>query len=257
MFTLIGGRASVPLAILIKSTATITPSTQRVSVFSFMYSTALAAAILGFRLSSATMKSLGNYAAHLVGLALMSLALCLSLLLPMGEVAQSPASEPEIDSASVYTNISDSRMQRINSRHAVIGYFKNLLQIRGAIPLSIAGFFVTLGQRVQILILQYMPEQFSIIVLSTRIGLSSLLQSIFVELFSLEYTAFATILISTMKSMGDTFSRSIYFYTFALSLDMDEVLQGLPFIVSAACFVVVASVLITMAKTPRVRRDIS
>ncbi|TGO87715.1 hypothetical protein BPOR_0208g00030 [Botrytis porri] len=151
MFTLIGGRASVPLAILIKSTATITPSTQRVSVFSFMYSTALAAAILGFRLSSATMKSLGNYAAHLVGLALMSLALCLSLLLPMGEVAQSPASEPEIDSASVYTNISDSRMQRINSRHA----------IRGAIPLSIAGFFVTLGQRVQILILQYMPEQFS------------------------------------------------------------------------------------------------
>ncbi|TGO19039.1 hypothetical protein BTUL_0006g00730 [Botrytis tulipae] len=98
------------------------------------------------------MKSLGNYAAQLVGLALMSLALCSSLLLPTGKVAQSSTSGPEIDSASEYTKISSSRTQPIGSRHA----------IRGAIPLLIAGFFATLGQRVQILILQYMPEQFNI-----------------------------------------------------------------------------------------------
>ncbi|KAF7887523.1 hypothetical protein EAF00_009817 [Botryotinia globosa] len=66
------------------------------------------------------------------------------------------------DSASEYTNTSSSRTQPIGSRHAVIRSFHNLLQIRGAIPLLIAGFFATLSQRVQILILQYMPEQFNI-----------------------------------------------------------------------------------------------
>ncbi|TGO40472.1 hypothetical protein BHYA_0036g00050 [Botrytis hyacinthi] len=97
------------------------------------------------------MESLGNYAAQLVGLALTPLALCVSLL-PTGEVAQSSTSEPEINSASEYTNISSFRTQPIGSRHA----------IRGAIPMLIAGFFATLGQRVQILILQYMPEKFNI-----------------------------------------------------------------------------------------------
>lgn len=162
VFTLIGGGASVPLATLMTSAAAVAPSAQRVSVFSFIHGTALVAAILGFGLSSAMMKSLGNYAAQLIGLALMTLALCLSLLLPTREVAQSSTSEPEIDSASEYANIPSSGMQPIGSRHAVIRSFHNLLQIRGAIPLLVAGFFATLGQRVQILILQYMPEQFNI-----------------------------------------------------------------------------------------------
>ncbi|THV47132.1 hypothetical protein BGAL_0332g00030 [Botrytis galanthina] len=280
VFTLIGGGASVPLAILMTSAAAVAPSTQRVSVFSFIHGTALVAAILGFGLSSATMKSLGNYAAQSIGLALMTLALCLSLLLPTGEVAQSPTSESEIDSASEYANIPSSGMQPIGSRHAVIRSFHNLLQIRGAIPLLVAGFFATLGQRVQILILQYMPEQFNIsfseantfiildhaanllvlfiglplgnalilrwrsfnscykdialalissalsligalllsfapnvaialfgiIVFGTGIGLSSLLRSIFVGLFPPERAAFATTLISTIKSVGGTTS---------------------------------------------------
>ncbi|KAK6602688.1 MFS multidrug transporter [Botrytis cinerea] len=324
VFTLIGGGASVSLAILMTSAAAVAPSTQRVSVFSFIHGTALVAAILGFGLSSATMASLGNYAAQLVGLALMSLALCLSLLLPTGEAAHPLASDPELDSTSEYTNI------LVSNRHAVIRSYNDLLQIRNTIPLLIAGFFATLGQRVQILILLYMPEQFSIsfseantfiildhvsnllvlfiglplanvlilrwwnfnsrrkdialalissalslagalllsfapnvtaaffgiIVFGTGIGLSSLLRSIFVGLFPLERAAFATTLISTIKSVGGTFSGPVYSYVFALSLDLDRVLQGLPFIVSAACFVIVASVLITMAKTPRVRRDI-
>ncbi|KAF7947158.1 uncharacterized protein EAE97_004407 [Botrytis byssoidea] len=331
VFTLTRGGASVPLAILMTSAAAVTPSTQRVLVFSSIHGIALVAAILGFGLSSATMKSLENFAAQLVGLALMSLALCSSLLLPTGEVVQSSNSEPEIDSASEYTNISRSRTQPIGSRHAVIKSFHNLLQIRGAISLLIAGLFATLGQRVQILILQYMPEQFNISfseantfiildhvanlivlfiglllenvlillrrsfntcyrdialalissalslvgalllsfapnvafallgisVFGTGIGLSSLLRSIFVGIFPPERAAFATTLISTIKSVGGTFSGSAYSYAFALSLDLDRVLQGLPFIVSAACFVIVASVLMTMAKTPRVRRDIS
>ncbi|KAF7953042.1 hypothetical protein EAE96_006263 [Botrytis aclada] len=331
IFTFIGGGASVPLAILMTSAAAVAPSTQRVSVFSLIHGTALVAAILGFGVSSVTMKSLGNYAAQPVGLALMSLSLCLSLLLPTGDLAQSTASEPEIDSASEYTNISDSRMQRISSRRAVIRSFNNLLQIRGAIPLLIAGFFATLGQRVQISILQYMPGQFSIsfseanqfiifdhvanllvlfiglplgnalilrwgsfnscykdialalissalslvgalllsfapnatvalfgiIVFGTGIGLSSLLRSIFVGLFPPKRAAFATTLISTIKSVGGTFSGPVYSYAFASSLNLDRVLQGLPFLVSAACFVIVASVLIMMAKKPRVRRDTS
>ncbi|KAK6597798.1 MFS multidrug transporter [Botrytis cinerea] len=264
VFTLIGGGASVSLAILMTSAAAVAPSTQRVSVFSFIHGTALVAAILGFGLSSATMASLGNYAAQLVGLALMSLALCLSLLLPTGEAAHPLASDPELDSTSEYTNI------LVSNRHAVIRSYNDLLQIRNTIPLLIAGFFATLGQRVQILILLYMPEQFSIsfseantfiildhvsnllvlfiglplanvlilhialalissalslagalllsfapnvtaaffgiIVFGTGIGLSSLLRSIFVGLFPLERAAFATTLISTIKSVGGTFS---------------------------------------------------
>ncbi|KAF7918282.1 uncharacterized protein EAE98_009894 [Botrytis deweyae] len=154
VLTLIGGGASVPLAILMTIVAAVTPSTQRVSVFPFIHGTALVVAILGFGLSSTTMKSLGNYVTQLVGLALMSLALSLSLLLPKGE--------PETDSASEYTNISGSRMQPNSSRHVVNRSFHNLLQIRCATPLLIAGIFATLGQKVQILILQYMPEQFNI-----------------------------------------------------------------------------------------------
>ncbi|EMR89173.1 putative mfs transporter protein [Botrytis cinerea BcDW1] len=139
VFTLIGGGASVSLAILMTSAAAVAPSTQRVSVFSFIHGTALVAAILGFGLSSATMASLGNYAAQLVGLALMSLALCLSLLLPTGEAAHPLASDPELDSTSEYTNI------LVSNRHAVIRSYNDLLQIRNTIPLLIAGFFATLG----------------------------------------------------------------------------------------------------------------
>lgn len=91
-----------------------------------------------------------------------------------------------------------------------------------------------------------------IIVFGSGIGLSSLLRSLFVELFPAERAAFAITLISAAKTVGGSLSGPIYSYAFALSLDMKGILQGLPFLVSAACFVIVEFMLITMEKKPLV-----
>jgi len=71
-----------------------------------------------------------------------------------------------------------------------------------------------------------------------------------VELFPPERAAFATTLISAAKAIGGSLSGPIYAYAFALSLDWKGIFQGLPFLVSAICFVIVEFLLIaTKAKT--------
>lgn len=162
VFTFIGGGASVPIAILMTSAAAVAPTTQRVSVFSFIHGTALMAVILGSGFGSAMMKSLGNYATQLIGLALMCLALGLSLLLPTKHMENTSSSDLQSDSASEYANTSLSATEYISAKDMVINSFHTLRQIKGVIPLLVAGFLATLGQNVQILILQYMPEQFNI-----------------------------------------------------------------------------------------------
>ncbi|RFU25775.1 hypothetical protein B7463_g10566, partial [Scytalidium lignicola] len=326
LFTIIGGGSSVPISILMTTATDIVPSTQRVSVFSFIHGTALLAVIVGSAISSVMMTSLGNHLPLLIGLSLMCLALLLSFLLPVtGQKSR------HFSTTSTGHSIPRSVDPLTSSKRYTVW------KTRGAIPIMIAGFLSMLGQQVQILILQYMPEVFGIslaqanifnvlnnsvnlfmlflilpfasklllryygpftfskdlalahisgflfaagalvlsiasnvtvavigehskfclllymfahtktgiIIFGTGIGLSSVLRSIFVELFPPERAAFATTLISAAKAVGGSFSGPIYSYAFSLSLDLRGILQGLPFLVSAACFAIVELLLIT------------
>ncbi len=82
-------------------------------------------------------------------------------------------------------------------------------------------------------------------------GLSSILRSIFVELFPPEHAAFAMTVISAAKTIGGSLSGPVYSSAFAWSLGLRGMLQGLPFFVSAACFVIVEFILTTASLTAR------
>jgi len=114
----------------------------------------------------------------------------------------------------------------------VLAHISNFLFIAGALVLSIAP--------------EVSAAVTGITIFGTGIGLSSLLRSLFVELFPPERAVFATTLITTANTIGGSLSGPIYSYAFAFSLDLSGALQGLPFLVSAACFVVVEIMLITM-----------
>ena len=82
-----------------------------------------------------------------------------------------------------------------------------------------------------------------VVIFGTGIGLSSLLRSIFVEALSAEHAAFAISSISAAKTVGGSISGPIYSYALAISMDMTGFFRGLPFLLSALCFVVVATIL--------------
>ncbi|TGO32572.1 hypothetical protein BHYA_0306g00150 [Botrytis hyacinthi] len=324
IFTVIGGGPSVPISILMTSAVAVAPSIQKVSIFSFIHGTALIAVILGFGLGSAMMIPMGNYPPLLAGLVLMCLALSLSLLLPISKpMARLSSTVSEETSAHARPDASTPLMHKISiGKQTMSKSFDTLWHMRGVIPLLFTSFLCMLGQNVQILILQYMPERFGIgfaqantfnilnstvnlfvlfialplvgtlvlrsgsynafhkdmilalssslllflgalvlgiapdiklavigiIIFGTGIGLSSLLRSIFMELFPPEHAAFAITLISTVKNLGSTFSGPVYSYTFALSLNLGGRFQGLPFFVSAICFVIGGVLLIATKK---------
>ncbi|KAL3424878.1 MFS multidrug transporter [Phlyctema vagabunda] len=327
-FTVIGGGPSVPISILMTSAADVVSSAQRVSVYSFIHGTSLVAVMLGSSFASVMMTSRGDNFPLLMGLGFMCSALGLSLFLPTTQpvirlnIASNISSE-----AIVHTPRSwKLAIQDISIKSALKTTgrsFDALWQIRSAVPMLFAGFLAMLGQQVQILILQYIPERFNIslakangfnivnyavnllvlfvllplasssllrqqnafrkdvflaqsssflflagalvlfvatnlsvamlgmIFFGAGIGLSSLLRSLFVELFPPERAAFATTLISAVKSVGGSLSGPIYSYAFTMSLDLKGILQGLPFLVSAFCFLVTEFVLITIRTPPK------
>ncbi|MCJ1439406.1 hypothetical protein MMC27_008800 [Xylographa pallens] len=330
IFTVVGGGPGVPISILMTSAADVVLPSQRVTVYSYIHGTALVAVMLGSLLSSLMMTSLGNLSPLLTGLALMCLALALGFFLPSQR--NTTKSFTTASDSDFYLKPSDdsdasSPVQAQGGRNfsvrALSQSFQNLWRIKGVIPLLIAGFVSMLGQQVQILVLQYVPNRFDVsiakanmfnilisgvnllilfallplagllisrrlgyttfvkdlvlahasnllfltgalvlsmapvlpiafigfIIFGAGIGLSSLLRSIFVELFPPERAAYATTVISAVKSVGGSFSGPMYSSAFALSLGLEGFLQGLPFLVSAASFAIVELVLITVRFT--------
>jgi MFS family permease len=151
VFTLIGGGPGVPISILMTTATNVVASTQRVSVFSFIHGTALLAVIIGSSISSVAMTSTSNNVPLVAGLSLMCLALLLSLVLP---ITQQTSSRPSTTSPK---NFSPNSIDP-----GIKGTRKTIWQTKGAIPVIIAGFLSMMGQQVQILILQYMPQAFGI-----------------------------------------------------------------------------------------------
>lgn len=170
LFSTIGGGHSMPISLLMTSIADVVPRAQRAATYSFVYGAAMVATTLGTKSALAMLPSTGTFAPLLIGLDLMWLILALSVCMPNtrrenAPVALVPDWYSAVDGTLDHLSPTICKQQARGCKSVIQAAFDSnhaLWHTQGAFSILLAGFISALGQQLQVLVLQYMPERFSV-----------------------------------------------------------------------------------------------